>query len=152
MAGDNRKAARPAQLRLAAALLGAWGFYQVLAGLYFIILRPSFLPEDIRASGASLAAVRSAAPGIEPWLQWVFAVLGGQMAAVGVLVISGAIGIGQGRRPKRVEVAVYAVAGAFSAALMSGVNFELGSDFRWLLVIPVATCFAAIVFLHRLSS
>ena len=54
-----------AEFRLAAALLGAWGFYQVIAGLFFIFFRPSFLPEDLRASATTLAAARGAAPGIE---------------------------------------------------------------------------------------
>ena len=141
--------ARPAELRVSAALLGAWSLYQLLAGIYFIFLRPSFLPEDMRASGTSLEAVRSAAPGIEAWLQRVFAVLGGQMVAVGVLVIGGAVSIGQGRDPMRTEVVAYAVAGAFSVVVMSGVNFALVSDFRWLLVAPVILWLAAIIFLWR---
>lgn len=149
MDGENRGTPGPAKFRLAAALLGTWGFYQLLAGLYFIFLRPSFLPEDIRASGTTLEAVRGAAPGIEAWLQWVFAVLGGQMAAVGVLVVGAAVGIGQGRRPKRTEVGAYAVAGAFSVVMMSGVNFALVSDFRWLLVAPVILWLAAIILLGR---
>ena len=149
MAGQSRATPKPAEFRLPAALLGAWGLYQLLAGLYFIFLRPGFLPEDIRASGTSLEAVRSAAPGIEAWLQWVFAVLGGQMAAVGVLVMGGAVSIWQGRRPKRTEVGAYAVAGAFSVVVMSGVNFALVSDFRWLLVAPVILWVAAIISLWR---
>lgn len=149
MGGENRETPGPAESRLAAALLGAWGFYQLLVGLYFIFLRPSFLPEDIRASGTTLEAVRGAAPGIEAWLQWVFAVLGGQMAAVGVLVIGGAISIGQGRRPKQAEVGAYAVAGALSVVVMSGVNFALVSDFRWLLVAPAILWLAAIILLGR---
>lgn len=142
----------PFELRIPAALLGAWGLYQVLAGLYFIILRPGFLPEDMRASGTSLEAIRSAAPGIEAWLRWVFAVLGGQMAAVGVLVIGGAVTIGQGRRPKQTDVCAYAVAGAFSVVVMSGVNFALVSDFRWLLVAPVILWVAAIFSIWRRAS
>ena len=152
MAGESRATPKPAEFRFPAALLGAWGLYQLLAGLYFIFLRPSFLPEDMRVSGTSLEVVRIAAPGIEAWLQWVFAVLGGQMAAVGVLVISGAMSIGRGRRPTRTEVGAYAVAGAFSVVVMSGVNFALVSDFRWLLVAPVILWLAATIFLGRWAS
>ena len=138
---------RPA--RLAAALLGAWGLYQLLAGLYFIFLRPSLLPEDLRASSATLEGIRRAAPGIEAWLQWVFAVLGGQMAAVGVLVVNGAIGILLGRSPARMEVGAYIMSGLLSVALMSGANFYLGSDFRWLLVAPAVLWLAAVILLSR---
>ena len=68
MARNDRSTFNTAKRGLAAALLGAWGFYQVIAGLYFIFLRPSLLPEDLRASVTTLEAVRGAAPGIETWL------------------------------------------------------------------------------------
>lgn len=135
--------------RLAAGLLGAWGSYQVVAGLYFIFSRPSFLPEDLRASATTLEAVRGAAPGIEGWLQLVFAVMGGQMAAGGVLVMSGAFSLAQGRRPKRVELCAYIAAGFLSVVLMSGVNFALVSDFRWFLVAPAFLWLSAIIILGR---
>ena len=74
------------------------------------------------------------------------------MAAVGVLVMGGAMSIWQGRRPKPAEVGAYAVAGAFSVVVMSGVNFALVSDFRWLLVAPVILWVAAIFSLWRRAS
>ena len=151
MAGKTRRMASAAESRLAGALLGAWGFYQMLAGLYFIFLRPSFLPEDLRASATTLEAVRGAAPRIEPWLQWVFAVLGGQMAACGALLIGGAFSVVRGRRPERLEMTAYAVAGFLSVVLMSGVNFALASDFRWLLVVPVILWLAALITVGRLT-
>ena len=147
MAGEDQGTQNPAELRIAAALLGAWGFYQVIAGLYFIFLRPSFLPEDLRASETTLEAVRAAAPGIEGWLQLVFTVMGGQMATGGVLVMGGAFNLAQGRRPKRVELGTYVVAGFLSVVLMSGVNFALASDFRWLLVAPAILWLSAIIIL-----
>jgi hypothetical protein len=33
-------------------------------------------------------AIRGSVPGVEAWLQWVFAVIGGQMAACGVIVMN----------------------------------------------------------------
>ena len=71
------------------------------------------------------------------------------MAAVGMLAIGGAMSIAQDRRPKWIEVGAYAVAGAFSVVVMSGVNFALGSDFRWLLVTPVILWLAAVILLGR---
>jgi len=118
-------------------------------GLYFIFLRPSFLPEDLRASATSLDAVRGAAPGLEAWLQWVFAVLGGQMAACGAVLFGSAFGLWRGRRPGREEVGAYLVAGLLSVVLMSAVNFTLGSDFRWLLVVPVILWIAALIAVGR---
>jgi len=106
MAGQSRATPKPAEFRLPAALLGAWGL----------------------------------------------AVLGGQMTAAGVLLIAGAMSIGQGRRPKRTEVCAYALAGALSVVLTSGVNFALVSDFRWLLVAPVILWLAATIFLWRRAS
>lgn len=151
MGEENRAMPGRAMIRLAAALIALWGFYQLLAGLYFLFLRPSFLPEDLRASGTTLESVRDAAPGIEAWLRWVFAVLGGQMAALGALVLGGAINIWRGRPPNGVELVTYALGGALSVVLMSGVNFAIGSDFRWLLLAPVAIWLAGGVLLRRLA-
>ena len=138
--------------RLGTALLGAWGFYQVIAALYFIFFRPNLLPEDLRASATTLEAIHSAAPGLEAWLNWVFAVLGGQMAASGVLLLGAAFRVLRGHRPGRVEVATYVAAGLSSVILMSGVNFALGSDFRWFLVAPVVLWLAVIIVLSRRPS
>ncbi|WP_293881968.1 hypothetical protein [Sphingomonas sp.] len=134
---------------MAAGLVGAWGIYQLIAGLYFIFYRPSFLPEDLRASVTTLEAVRGAAPGIEGWLQLVFAVMGGQMAAGGVLVMGEAFSLAQGRRLERLALCTYVVAGFLSVVLMSGVNFALVSDFRWLLVAPTLLWLSAVIVLSR---
>ena len=134
---------------LAAALLGGWGIYQVIAGLYFIFIRPGLLPEDLRAAATTLAAVRAAAPRLETWLHYVFAVLGGQMAASGVLLLSLAIRVYRGHRTSKVEFGAYVAAGLLSVSLMSGVNFALGSDFRWFLIAPVVLWLAAMMFLSR---
>ena len=149
MARNSQKTLYTAKRGLPAALLGAWGFYQVIAGLYFIFLRPSFLPEDLRASATTLEAVRSAAPGIEVWLNCVFAVLGGQMAASGVLLTGTAFRVLQGHRPGTVEVAACIAAGLLSVTLMSAVNFALGSDFRWYLVGPVILWLAVVIVFSR---
>ena len=149
MAGNNRTAQGRAERRLLAALMGLWAIYQTIAGLYFIFVRPSHLPEDLRAAATSLRAINAAAPHIETWLNWVFDVLGGQMAALGVLVLGAAVSVLRGHRPGTVEMVTFVTAGLLSVTLMSGVNFALGSDFRWFLVAPVIVWLAAMILLGR---
>ena len=133
----------------AAALLAAWGVYQVTTGLYFIFVRPSLLPEDLRAAATTLAAIRAAAPRLEIWLDWVFVVMGGQMAASGVLLLSAAVRVASGHRIHDVELIACIAAGLLSVALMGGVNFALDSDFRWFLVVPMVLWLAAMIALGR---
>jgi hypothetical protein len=121
----------------AAGLIGLWGAYQIALGVYFIALRPPLLPEDLRYVGLGRQAL-AALPRLEPWLHLVFTVLGGQMAAVGMLATAAALRIGRHREASVVsEALLLGMAGALSAGLMSAVNFTLGSDFRWPLILPV---------------
>jgi len=130
--------------------LGDWlfvicGIWLVGLGSYFIFIRPPLLPEDLRYSGANALVLQAAAPRIAEWLDLVFTVMGGFMAAVGVLV--GYIGWAVlPRRPKGAAPALL-LAGLLSVGLMSAVNFALNSDFRWLLVLP-PIAWAAGVFLY----
>ena len=149
MAKNSSTARNPAERRLAAALLGVWGLYQIIAGLYFIFIRPSLLPEDLRAAATTLEGIYAAAPRLEAWLDWVFVVLGGQMAASGALLLGAAVSVYRGRRRDRIGMVAYVAAGLMSVTLMSGVNFALGSDFRWFLVLPVILWMAATIFLGR---
>ena len=131
------------------ALIGIWGLYQMIVGLYFIFLRPSLLPEDLRAAATTIGALQGAAPSLESWLHRVFWVLGGQMAATGALLCGAALRLGRNNRPTKIEMLAYVVAGLFSVVLMSGVNFALNSDFRWLLVAQVLLWLSAMVVLGR---
>lgn len=115
-------------------MLIACGIWLVLLGLYFIFLRPPLLPEDTRFMGSSLAQVRAAVPGLEDWLQRVFIVMGGFMAGTGVLTVFTAC-VAMPSRWKGTSWAI-AMSGALTVALMSAINFDLRSDFRWLLLVP----------------
>ena len=115
-------------------MLIACGIWLVLLGLYFIFLRPPLLPEDTRFMGSSLAQVRAAVPGLEDWLQRVFIVMGGFMAGTGVLTVFTAC-VAMLSRWKGTSRAI-AMSGALTVALMSAINFDLRSDFRWLLLVP----------------
>lgn len=124
--------------RSAAGFIGLCGVYQVALGIYFIAFRPSFLPEDLRFFGATREILGAALPRLETWLHLVFTVPGGQMAAVGMLVIAAALRLGYRRAIGRGEFVLLAAAGALSVGLMTAVNFALESDFRWLLTVPVS--------------
>jgi hypothetical protein len=115
-------------------MLIACGVWLVGLGLYFVVLRPPLLPEDLRFSGTTLVQIRAAAPGLEGWLEEVFTVMGGFMAGAGVLTVFVAIKA----MPLRLQGTPWAIAftGALTVALMSATNFALDSDFKWLLLTP----------------
>lgn len=115
----------------------------VLVGVYFIFLRPPLLPEDVRYLAVSTAQLQSLAPRLLLWLRWVFAVLGGYVAATGVLFIHLAVGAFAER--KRYAIVVASVAGAFSIGMMSIVNLIIDSDFKLVLLALAATWGGALV-------
>ena len=124
-------------------MLIACGIWLVALGLYFIFLRPPLLPEDTRFMGSSLAQVRAAVPGLEGWLQRVFIVMGGFMAGAGVLTVFTAC-VAMPSRWKGTSWAI-AMSGVLTVALMSAINFDLHSDFRWLLLVPALVWIAGFV-------
>lgn len=119
---------------VSAWMLIVCGIWLVILGFYFMAMRPSLLPEDLRFMHTTLAQVRTTLPGLENWLARVFTVLGGFMAGAGVLTIFIAAVV----LPSRLKGTSWALAlsGALTVGLMSATNFVLRSDFRWLLLIP----------------
>jgi len=99
--------------------------------------RPPLLPEDLRFLGATAERLVAVLPRLERWLDLVFAVLGGQMAALGLLVAGFAARLARSRVVHGYELVLLGLAGLTSVTAMSAVNFALGSDFRWLLVFPI---------------
>ena len=128
--------------RLSTWLLFGCGIWLVGLGLYFILLRPALLPEDARYIGATVARIRADLPGLEPWLERVFIVLGGFIAGAGVLTMH----VATTSLPQRPASAPWAIAlaGALTVALMSATNFSLGSDFKWVLLVPALAWVAAL--------
>jgi hypothetical protein len=112
-------------------LFGVCGVWLVGLGVYFIAVRPVLLPEDIRFIGAASTALDSGAPGLHAWLRHVFIVLGGFMLGSGALTL-GAIARLDAPRTRL----ALAITGLSTVGLMSAVNFRIGSDFRWLLLLP----------------
>jgi hypothetical protein len=132
-----------ARLPRSSWMLASCGLWLAGLGLYFIVLRPALLPEDLRFLGKPLAQIQAATPGLERWLRLVFTVLGGFVVGAGVLCTYLAT-VTLPRRP-RGAAWVIAIAGASTVALMSLVNFELHSDFRWVLLLPALVWGAALV-------
>jgi hypothetical protein len=130
--------------QVSAWILVACGVWLIGLGLYFIVLRPPLLPEDLRFMGTTLAEIRTAVPGLESWLQRVLTVMGGFMAGAGVLTVF----VATVAMPRRLKGTSWAIAfsGALTVALMSATNFALDSDFRWLLLVPALVWLAGVVF------
>ena len=146
---EPRGLAEPAtpHLRPSGKVFIACGLWLVGLGGWFIFLRPALLPEDLRYLGGSLDAIRAAVPGVERWLGHVFDVMGGFMVAAGALTVLAAWRLRA--RPERASLAALSLAGAAGVALMSATNFVLGSDYRWLLLVPVLLWLAGLICLVR---
>lgn len=137
MTRSGAPTSRPRFPRAAAAFVGVCAAYQLILGAYFVVFRPSLLPEDLRFLGATVDGLTAELPRLEQWLKIVFVVLGGQMAALGVLLAVFALRLARRRPTEGYELILLGVAGGLSVALMAAMNFALGSDFRWVLLIPV---------------
>ncbi len=125
----------------------ACGIWLIGLGLYFMFLRPALLPEDLRYIGTNLGEIQSAMPGLEGWLHRVFTVMGGFMMGAGVLTILAAMKAPAAR--EKWTWIVLALAGVFTVGTMSVTNFQLNSDFKWLLLIPSLLWIVGLVFRAR---
>jgi hypothetical protein len=126
-------------------LFVACGTWLIGLGLYFMFLRPSLLPEDVRYMGTSASAIQLAIPGLERWAHRVFTVMGGFMTGAGLLTILVAMNASAGRAKWTWIVLV--LVGLFTVGTMSLTNFQLDSDFKWLLLIPSVLWVTGLVFL-----
>lgn len=112
-------------------LLALAGIIIAGMGLYFIFLRPSLLPEDIRYMGTTLQNIKENIPGLLNWLQKVFWVMGGYIFTTGLLTVFIALTIFRTRANG--AFIIIAIAGLTSIGFMTGVNFIINSDFKWML-------------------
>lgn len=109
------------------------GVALVVVGLYFILLRPPLLPEDVRYMGLSAVQLDPIRPRLQGWLSQVFRIMGGYIAATGALTITLAA---TSFREHRWSAAIGAfIGGVLSIAWMAVVNFMLDSDFKWILLV-----------------
>ena len=116
-------------------------------GVYFIFIRPTLLPEDMRYMASSLQNVNDNIPGLANWLQKVFYVLGGFIFTTGVLTIFIALTSFRKRLPG--TSIIVAFASITSIGLMTVVNFMIGSDFKSVLLIFTLPWIIALI-LYRL--
>jgi hypothetical protein len=129
--------------RWSVLLFVACGAWLVGLGSYFALLRPPLLPEDPRYIGNNLAQIQAALPGLGRWLNHVFNVMGGFMAASGLLMAFVALTAAPERRKETGIVLL--LAGLATVVTMSWTNFAIDSNFKWLLLGPVLMWFAGIV-------
>lgn len=112
-----------------ALLLALAGVAMIGAGLFFLLLRPALLAEDVRYMAlleAQLAAVR---PALDGWLTHVFRVMGGHLLGVGVLTVT--LAATAYREGRWLAWCGALVAGSVSIGWMSAVNFIIASDYKW---------------------
>lgn len=115
--------------------------------LYFIFIRPPLQPEDLKYMDSALQNAQENIPGSLHWLQKVFLVMGGFIFTTGMLIIYFSLTSFRHRQPDVFMIAAFA--GITSIGLMTGVNFMIGSDFRWVLLIFTLPWLSALI-LYRL--
>lgn len=132
--------------RLSGALLVALGVLTLGTAIFFLLLRPPLLPEDIRHTGID---VSSLPPAFLDWLRIVFRTWGGFIAGFGIVLL----GIGTftltGRARWLHWSTAAAVLVAFGRFLFS--NIVLASDFLWFISLLSLLAFgtAALLALRR---
>jgi hypothetical protein len=124
------------------------GIILVGVGLYFILLRPPLLPEDVHYMDLPLAQLDILRPRLELWLTHVFRVMSGYILATGVLGITLAA---TAFRAHQKGAAIGAmIGGAASIGWMAVVNFMINSDFKWILLVMASiwACSLGLFFLE----
>jgi hypothetical protein len=132
---------------LSSLLLLAFGVALIGIGLFFVVVRPPLLPEDMRFIGLTLSELQAEQPRMAAWLLHVFRVLGGYAAAAGVLTIT--LAATSFRRHDAVAGVGALIAGAISIGWMAIVNFLIDSDFKWVLLAIALIWVASIVLFWR---
>ncbi len=115
-----------------ASLLALTGLLLIAMGIYFVLLRPALLPEDLRYMKTTLLVIYDSAPELSAWLQKVFWVMGGYIFTTGLLTVF--ISLTSFRKRMPGTFSIVALAGISSIGSMTVVNFMIGSDFKWILL------------------
>ncbi len=109
-----------------------FGLALIVMGFYFMALRPALLAEDRLFIGLTEAQLSSIELNLNPWLMRVFRVMGGFILGLGLLNIT--VAMTSFHRHSLVAAAGVFLAGLVSIALMVAINFQIKSDFRWVLL------------------
>lgn len=126
-----------------ASLLALGGLLLMMMGLYFVFLRPSLLPEDLRYMKTTISAIDSSIPGLSVWLQKVFWVIGGYVFATGLLTLF--ISRTSFRKRGSGSFSIVAISGISSIGFMTIVNFLIDSDFKIILLAIAFSWIAALI-------
>jgi hypothetical protein len=129
-----------------ALTLAVLGVLTAATGLYFMLLRPPLLPEDVRFMGLAESEIPAA---MRSWLSIVFRTWGGFMVGLGLCVLGAAMRVASGcARWSRFGMAAGLVF-AFGSFLAS--NVQLRSEFLWFiaLLFVVATACALLLVATR---
>lgn len=129
------------------SILGAYSLIIVGIGLFFVLIRPPFLPEDVKYAGATIQEIQAIAPNITQWLNRVFTVMGGFIIATGTLTLYIACTSFR-NRSKGVGIAI-ALASLSSIGLMVINNVLLNSDFKWPLIALALLWVSALILYMR---
>lgn len=130
-----------------ASILAVGGFLLVAMGVYFVFIRPSLLPEDLRYMQTTLSVIDNSASGLQAWLQKVFWVLGSYIFTTGLLTIF--IALTSFRKRTQGAFIIVAIVGMSSIGFMTIVNFIINSDFKWMLLAFMLPWLMALI-LYRL--
>ena len=131
-----------------ASMLALGGLLLVAMGIYFVLLRPTLLPEDLLYIGSTIQNAKENVPGLLNWLQKVFWVMGAYIFATGLLIVF--IAITSFRKRLRGAFSIVAFAGISSIGSMTVVNFMIDSDFKWVLLTFILPWIIALI-LYRLN-
>ena len=115
-----------------ASFLTLGGLLLAAMGIYFVFLRPSLLPEDLRYMDTSLLVVQNNISNLSDWLKKVFWVMGGYIFTTGLITVY--VSQTTFRMRSNGSFTIVAIAGITSIGFMVAVNFIIGSDFRWVLL------------------
>jgi hypothetical protein len=131
-----------------AILLLLAGITLIGTGLYFLLLRPPLLPEDVRYMGLNEAQLVAVRPRLEMWLTHVFRVMGGYILANGVLAAT--LAATSFRTYRWAAWLGALIGGTFSIGWMAIVNWIIDSDFK-LVLSGMAAVWAASLMLFCLE-
>lgn len=104
------------------------GITLVGTGLYFLLLRPPLLPEDLRYMGLNETQLIALRPRLEVWLTQVFRVMGGYILANDVLAVT--LSATSFRTYHWIAWFGALIGGGFSIGWMVIVNLIIDSDFK----------------------
>ncbi len=121
-------------LRFSLWMFRVCGIWLLVLGIYFIFIRASLLPEDLRFIGVSDNGIHKNLPRLSQWLNHVFTVLGGFIAGCGVLVLFLAKNVLRHQFPG--SIFALGITGLLTVGTMSWINFLIDSQFKWVLFVP----------------